>query len=178
MPARKLAIRSAIAASVAGLLSSTAALATDFNGTATATISTGVTITEAYMLTFGTLGITSPTQLGSITKVTAAPADGKITSNNTTDIIVISDGTPLELVISGAPPNAALTFTDVAGGTTLVGTGSNSAITLQNFVADIPLVSDSNGNLNVRFGAEIVFGNDSTYGAGSYTGAYTISLTF
>lgn len=170
-------IRSVVGASIAGLMGTTAAIATDFTGTATVIVQSGVTITEVAALSFGTVGITNGSQMAATTVVTMTPSDGTLTSNNTSNILIISNGTPLDLSITNGPANNALSFSDVSG-TTLIGTGSNSAITLRNFVPSVPPTTDSNGNLSVKFGAELVFLIDSTYSSGTYSGSYTISLNF
>ena len=177
MPYITSAARPVLAAFVAGLLGSTAAVATDFNGTASVAVSVGVTIGETTGLNFGTLGVINSTRLLAVTSVTMAPADGTLTSDTPAEIIVIADGTPLELAITAGPPSSTITLANSPSGS-LVGTGANSTVTLNNFIADSPLLTDGNGALNVKFGADLVFGVDSTYGAGSYTGSYTVQLTF
>ncbi len=174
---KKSAIRTALAVSVAGLLGSTAAVATDFNGTASVAVATGVTIVETSGLNFGTLGVINSTNLGAATVVTMAAGTGVLTSDTVAEIIVIADGTPLELAVTSGPPSAVINLSGTPSGT-LTGTGSNSTVTLNNFIADSPLLTDANGGLNVKFGADLVFGIASTYGAGSYTGSYTVTLTF
>ncbi len=177
MPYSTSAARPVLAVFIAGLLGSTAAVATDFNGTASVAVSTGVTIAETTGLNFGTLGVINSTNLGATTSITMAPADGTLTSDTTAEIIVIADGTPLELAVTAGPPSSTITLGNSPSGS-LIGTGSNSTITLNNFIADSPLLTDGNGTLNVKFGADLVFNVNSTYGAGSYTGSYTVQLTF
>ncbi len=177
MKNRSRTIRSVVGASIAGLLGTTAAIATDFTGTATVIVQSGVTITEVTAISFGTVGITNGSQMAGTTVVTMTPSDGTLSSNNTSNVLIVSNGTPLELSVTNGPSLHALSFSDVSG-TTLTGTGANNAITLQNFVASVPLTTDGSGNLSVKFGAELVFLVDSTYGTGTYSGSYTISLNF
>lgn len=177
MSYKKTAIRSALAVSVAGLLGSTAAIATDFNGTASATVQTGVTIGETTSLSFGTLGVKVPTDMDAITVVTMAPSTGVLNSNAPAKVLVISDGTPLDLAITAGPPSASLTISQ-SGTATLAGTGANNSITLSTFVASAALLTDANGALNVKFGADLTFDVNSTYGAGTYSGAYILNVTF
>ena len=177
MSYKKTAIQVALAVSVAGLLGSTAAIATDFNGTASATVQTGVTIAETTALNFGTLGVKVPADMNVLTVVTMAPATGVLTSNVPANVLVISDGTPLDLAITAGPPSASLAISQ-SGSASLAGTGANNSITLSTFVASAALLTDANGALNVKFGADLTFDLNSTYGAGTYSGAYILNVTF
>lgn len=168
--------RQYLALTVAGLLGTTSALATDFNGTATVVVQSGITIMEVAAMNFGTIGVKFPADMPGVTKVTMTASSGALNSNNSSNVLVISDGTALSLAISNAPPAAALSL--VGPSTTLIGTGSNNPITLDNFINDIPLTTDANGNLSVKFGADITFEVNSTYGSGTYTGSYTLQLSF
>ena len=181
MTHNKTAARSAIAVALAGALGSTAALAADYNGSTSVSVSTGFTVTETTALDMGgvalvpSTGVVTSADTTTHVTVTMAPATGVLTSDTTGMVLVIADGTPLDLAVSGAAPSTALTLTASAVSLSSFG---QSDISLGTFTPDIATTTDAAGDLNAKFGATMTFYHGSTYGDGTYSGNYTVSLTY
>jgi hypothetical protein len=169
----------AIAAAVTSVFGASAVYAETVNSTASVDIITGFTFVETTPFNFGDIAVLKTISAGTDVTVTMNETTGVRATSDATEVALLAGGGETNLVLdaSAAPPFTVLAVT-VPDSTALT-VGTNPDILMSALVEDAGgLTTDAAGALNLQYGATLVFSNGETYGAGTYTGAFAVTLDF
>jgi len=171
--------KGAIAAAVTSVFGASAVYAESVNTTATVDIITGFTFVETTPLNFGDIAVLKSISVGTDVTVTMNETSGARTTSDATEVALLAGGGETRLVLdaSAAPPFTAMTVT--IPDTTALTVGTNPDIVMSALTEDAGgTTTDAGGALNLTYGATLIFSNSETYGAGTYTGPFTVTLDF
>lgn len=170
--------KGAIAAAVSCVFAASATKAEDVNSTASVLITTGFTFLETTPFNFGEIAVLKTIGAANVT-VAMNATTGVRTTTDATEVALIAGGGETNLVLdaSAAPPFTVLTVT--LPETTALSVGTNPDIIMSNLTPDTAnLTTDAAGALTLQYGADLVFSSTDDYGAGTYTGPFTVTLDF
>jgi hypothetical protein len=170
--------KGAIAAAVTTVFGASAVTAETINSTATVDIITGFTFVETSPINFGDIAVLNTIGAADVT-VVMNETSGTRTTSDATEVALLAGGGETRLVLdaSAAPPFTAMAVTIPETAALTVGT--NPDIIMSALTEDGGgLTTDAGGALNLTYGATLVFSNGETYGAGTYTGPFSVTLDF
>ncbi|MGF1454422.1 MAG: DUF4402 domain-containing protein [Alphaproteobacteria bacterium] len=143
-------------------------------------IASNFTVTEVTPINFGILAINPGGTMDGTATVALAP-DGSGTLLGGDGWISVQEGTPGQLQITGAAPNAAITTTVTAGQLTNFANADEIQVDSVDF--DIPQTTDAAGDLTLNYGAVLTPQDTDTSSTfefvdGVYSGTFSIQFSY
>lgn len=180
-----------VIATTAGALLATGANAETFN--VTAEVANTIALTETTPLSFGNLYVRRGVGVGAqatVTLTTGGTFTGTGTGAEATTpsrIVSLGGSTVGTLSVTGASPFAALTVTSNAAPSALTHSSANPSLPTVAFnsITTLPahngtLTLDGSGNGDILVGGQITAAapGASAYAEGTYTGSYTVTVSY